>query len=247
MRKSTRDDNLIKLQYDQGIWEEDLSRINNASSLSDYLFPQDSNMILRRVGKYCAKLTTNENYLRKKAILLAGTFKGKEEICEIGCGSGWNLMALRYMGYKGKLAGIDISENGIKSIELANQKWDLNIQTRVGDMRSAEIFQSPLIQASRTLFTFLALEQLPKETEMVLGHLKKYAKTKEIILLESSRELFPFHYSELLSKIYTSKRDYLRTLKKYMKRNEIDHQIERVKFSHRIGNEIAIWRLGSNQ
>jgi hypothetical protein len=245
LSKSTRNDILIELQYDKGIWENDLHRITQAKSLEEYLFPKDSNLILRRAGNYSAGLMTNEKYLRAKAALLMKTFENREEICEIGCGAGWNLLALRYMGFRGKLAGIDISKNGLKTIDLASHRWGLDIQTCFGDMRSNEIFQSPPINSATTLFTYLALEQLPDDAEIVLRHLDRYARQKEVILLESSRELFPLHYSEFLSKIYTLKRDYLRCIGLYMRKNDIEYRVDRVKFSHRIGNEIAIYRLGS--
>jgi SAM-dependent methyltransferase len=246
MPQTTRKDTLVTLEYDKGLWRQSLSQIENANSLEDFLFPRDNNLLLRRIGNYSAKFITYEEYLRAKANLLANIFLAKEDICEIGCGQGWNLMALRWLGYDGNLSGVDISKNGINVIEIANRRWNLDIQTRVGDMRQEEVFLQTPIASSSNLFTFLALEQLPIDTYVVLQNFVRFANEKSIILLESSRELFPLHYSEILSRIYTSKRDYLRTLQSLLKKRGIVYQVERIRFSHRIGNEIAAWYLGDN-
>lgn len=149
------------------------------------------------------------------------------------------------MGFQGKLTGIDISKNGIKAVQFANKKYDLNIQTIIGDIRSSEIYSCFPVNSSTTLFTYLALEQLPVDAENVLVQLSNLAKERDVYLLESSQELFSLHYSEMLSKIYTRKRDYLTKLRFYMRKNKIKYTVSRVRYSHRIGNEIALYRISN--
>jgi hypothetical protein len=243
LHTATRTPELIQSQYDSGIWSSDLTRIQEAQSLEEYLFPKDSNYLLRRQGKYFARVVTNLDYLKSKANLLVQLLGENNSIGELGCGSGWNLMVLRAGGFKGKLYGADISRIGLEVIETANRKWNLQIDTELLDLNSKRVQESNTVSEPEALFTYLALEQLPTTASQLLKNITESFPKKKMLLIESSCELFPLHYSEILSRIYVSKRDYLRSLRKDLSSLNVKVTISRLRFSHRIGNEIASFQI----
>ena len=243
LRNDTRTPDLVKSQYESGIWSRDLQRIRHASSLEEYLFPKDNNLLLRRSGHYFVKVQSNFEFLRKKESLLCDLIGDSKSLGELGCGSGWNLMVLRANGFKGELYGADISETGLQVIEIANKKWNLQIRTELLDLNSSQVGESRTITQPDTLFTYLALEQLPLTTSHLLGLIKQKFPLKKMILIESATGLVPYHYSELLSIIYVYRRDYLSNLPKILSDLSIKAKISRLRFSHRIGNEIASYQI----
>lgn len=230
---------LVESQYENGIWAKDLRRVELANSLEEYLFPEDENPLLRRSGQYFAKIQTNLEFLRSKENLLRSLLGCEKSLGELGCGSGWNLMVLRANGFKGELYGADISETGLRVIEIANRRWNLQIETELLDLNSSRVAVSKTISAPDALFTYLALEQLPSTTSYVLGVITQKFPRKKLILIESASGLFPIHYSEVLSGIYVSRRNYLSNLSKILSDLSVNFKVSRLRFSHRIGNEIA--------
>jgi hypothetical protein len=243
LNRATRTPELIRSQYDGGVWSSDLARIHESKTLEEYLFPKDSNYLLRRQGNYFARASTNLDYLKEKASLLEELLGDNHSLGELGCGSGWNLMVLRAGGFKGKLYGADISPTGLEVIKVANKKWNLQIDTELVDLNSLRVHESKTVSEPGTLFTYLALEQLPITASQLLKNITGSFPEKKILLFESSCELFPLHYSEILSKIYVIKRDYLRCLRENLSSLNVKVTILRLRFSHRIGNEIACFQI----
>jgi hypothetical protein len=150
---------------------------------------------------------------------------------------------MRFLGFQGPLSGVDISPVGIQVVEEANAKWDLNINCVVGDISSKQTFSTELVQNSDCIFSFLALEQLPRESFHTLTFIRELLGEKKVFLLESSSGVFPFHYSEILTGIYTKKRDYLRTMRAYLDELSISYRIKRLNFSPSVGNDVVLWEL----
>jgi SAM-dependent methyltransferase len=245
LESKRRTKELIATEYDQGIWLKNLKRLRDSNSLEDYLFGGSDYPQLCRPGTYKTQLVARSEYLRAKAGLLHKLLSPFPSVCELGCGSGWNLIALRYLGFSGRLSGIDISPVGIQVIIEANAKWSLDINVSIGDITSQQTFKTALIQSSGAIFTFLALEQLPREAPLTLTNLYEISDSKSIFLIESASGLFPLHYSELLSILYTKKRDYLRTLRRFFDDLSIPYQVRRLNFSPVIGNDVALWEIVS--
>ncbi len=243
LKKDKRTPDLIELQYENGIWAKDLRRVELANSLEEYLFPEDKNQLLRRSGQYFAKIQLNLEFLRSKENLLRNLLGSEKSLGELGCGSGWNLMVLRANGFKGELYGADISETGLKVIEIANKRWNLQIQTELLDLNSSRVVGSKTISAPDALFTYLALEQLPLTASHVLREITQRFPQKKLILIESACGLFPIHYSEVLSKIYVARRNYLSNPSKILSDLSVNFKVSRLRFSHRIGNEIASYQI----
>ena len=243
LKRVERNRQLVDSQYDDGIWKSDLERIQLAESLEDYLFPKDNSFLLRRIGDYRARNISNHEYLRKKGALLVKLLGDQSSIAELGCGSGWNLLALRFLGYSGELNGVDISPRGISVINTANQKWGTDIKASTFDLTKPGLSNVEPIRESETLFSFLALEQLPNDMEKVIQNLFNEFPNRKMIFIESSTELLPLHYSELFSILYVYKRDYQHTLKSQLRNLQATFAVERIRFSHRIGNEIAVFRV----
>lgn len=243
MAPDKRSQELITKEYDQGVWSRHLKRVQESESLEEYLFGGSQFLAFCRPGTYKTQLMPRSDYLRAKAGLLQNLLNPFSSICELGCGSGWNLIAMRFLGFEGSLSGIDISPVGIQVIEEANAKWNLNINCAVGDISSRQVFLSDLFQNSESIFSFLALEQLPREAFHTLTYIRELRGGKKVFLLESSSGIFPLHYSEILTSIYTKKRDYLRTMKAYLNDLSISYSIKRLNFSPTVGNDVVLWEL----
>jgi SAM-dependent methyltransferase len=234
---------LVTKESDQGAWLRQLRRVHEYTSLEEYLFEGNQFLKLCRPGTYRTQLIPMSDYLRAKAGLLQNLLNPYSSVCELGCGAGWNLIAMRFLGFQGPLSGVDISPVGIQVVEEANAKWDLNINCVVGDISSKQTFSTELVQNSDCIFSFLALEQLPRESFHTLTFIRELLGEKKVFLLESSSGVFPFHYSEILTGIYTKKRDYLRTMRAYLDELSISYRIKRLNFSPSVGNDVVLWEL----
>ena len=191
-------------------------------------------------------------YLNFKANKLISLFKDQNlNILELGCGFGWNLSVLRNSGHAGNLLGVDISETGISLAKSISDKYNLNINYQVLDLTNYAHLKN-LIESIKCdiIFTYQVFEQLPHESEALIRSLIKIAKKRSFVLIESSASLKPLNYSDLLSKIYVWKKDYqtilCKTLKDLEQKNIIsDLSIQRLRCSHKIGNESAVYRFNS--
>jgi|1048.fasta_scaffold51334_1 2-polyprenyl-3-methyl-5-hydroxy-6-metoxy-1,4-benzoquinol methylase len=196
--------------------------------------------------------TDPSSYLDFKANKLLSLFKNKNaDILELGSGFGWNLSLLRNSGHTGNLTGVDISKEGISLASYISDHYNLNIDYKVLDITD-QLQLNNLFQQNMpdVIFTYQVFEQLPHESESLVKSLIKIAPSRSFILVESSASLRPRNFSDLLSKIYVWKKDYqtalYRTLKDFERKNLIrDLYIERLRCSHKIGNESAIYRFSS--
>lgn len=248
LKKYNRNNLLVESEYDGRIWKNDLIRAQSTSSLNQYLFPNATGMLLMRTGKYFAELSNSQNFLEIKKNLLNQILEVNkhENILELGCGSGWNLAILRKSGFDGNLYGLDISKNAIETISTLNKKYNLSIFAEVTDLTNESILSHEFVKSADVIFSYLTLEQMPLTAESVVRRFASLANEKRIFFLESSSDLFPYHYSDFLTKIYTKKKNYLRNLKKIFIKTGIPVQIKRLHISHRIGNEIALWELSTD-
>lgn len=220
-----RDSKVVNDQYNQGAWKLLLAHHYNLSllpnSLKDFLF---KNAILNDRGDFgnkislvnCGKLvmSTYEEYLKYKSMRLSRSIPIEvDSILEIGCGFGWNLASFRYNGFVGKLYGVDISENGIKLSNLISNKYNLNFETRVMDIK--ELDPSILSLSSVDLILiYQVLEQLPYDVEEILLKLVNTFPDTRFLIIESAAELFPKNLNLLMTRFYGKKQGYQRSVLK---------------------------------
>jgi len=192
----------------------------------------------------CGKLVMirYEEYLKYKAMRLHRSIPVEiDSIVEVGCGYGWNLAALRYHGFVGKLSGVDISENGIKLSNLISNKYNLNFKTRVMDIKKLDPDIESLYPVDLILI-YQVLEQLHGNVEKILFNLVKIFPNTRFLVIESAAELFPKNLNLLMTKLYINKQGYqksvLRTCKAMVKMDLINNlKFERYFCSGKFGHE----------
>ena len=130
---------------------------------------------------------------------------GDEELCELGCGFGFNLLSLKAENNFKKLYGFDISKNSL----LAGQKICEHFK-----IRNIFFDQIDLIDPknpswsklqNKTVFTYHCLEQLKHHLDDVLSNIiNSGAKrvihiepTTELLNLKSIRELTEYIYKKM--------------------------------------------------
>ena len=255
-----RTSGVVKSEYEDSGWKivsQSLSKIlkgKNRATIWNLLLHKsiEPNTSFAMAGNYVQ--TTSEEYLKYKSEKLKSIMSQFKnfEILELGCGFGWNLAVLREAGHMGKLTGADISQQGIYVARKISEKFSLNIQYVLVDLTDRRSL-SDLTQkhaSADLIFTYQVFEQLPYNTNNLVGSLIREFKKKKFIFIESSASLFPLSFSDLLSKYYVKKKCYQTdvhaVLKNYQKQGLIVNlQVERLRCGHKIGNESAIFSFDS--
>ena len=172
---------------------------------------------------YKTSIRRARKYSTAEQILIFRKFiSEKDEIVEIGCGLGHRLFSLAVNGFKNKLVGYDISENGILACRNINEHFKCDIKFDIFDLLSEESF---INIEGRTVFSHHVLEQLKYDTEKILYKLLKGAP-KQVIHFEPVVELNKWNLEGLASTLYAYARDYQNNLLKTLKRLERRHLLE---------------------
>jgi hypothetical protein len=214
-RLRTRDQ--VTAEYDAGTWHQRLHDRAwlRAADLSAFLVGNDRNLRIAKVGGRIVEIRTDEYYrlrLRALADLIAERAPADDEddeIVELGCGAGYNLFSLAAAGRFGRFAGFDISENAIAAATATAAHFGLTDRFRFGliDLTKANHPGFNEI-AGKTVFTYFAIEQVPRAVEDVLENIRRQ-RPRRVIHMEPSTELLkPWKPLDLLNYVYVKSMDY---------------------------------------
>jgi len=212
-----RTDAQVASEYDAGRWTrlESDRPWTRAATPGEYLTPND--------GRICTAMfdgrlyrTTVADYLdwriRRMRQIVDGYAVPGTPLVELGCGLGWNLVALRANGREDAMLGLDISERAIDAARATVAHFGLlDIRFDRLDFRDAS---APAWSGctGATVFTHFALEQVPNDTERVLRALQA-AGPARVIHIEPSTELLNWTTgADIATGLYVRSQDYQRRL-----------------------------------
>jgi len=218
--KNRRTRKLVKDSYNEATWKiflrsncwEFSSNLNNFVT-QDYwkgLFGGVTKKVSLIDNKICKVNSCDFSVFNEKKLPIFKKFISEEdEIVEIGCGSGSRLFFLRSVGFKNKMKGIDISENGIDTALKINKKFGTNIEFQVHDI--IENFNSKL--ENKTILSFHTMEQLKFYTNIVISNLIQM-KPKQVLHFEPVPEIYSTNLKDTISKLYIYANEYQNNLLK---------------------------------
>lgn len=257
-RISGRNYKTVKLDYNDTSWKIIANKIRQTLAAdpeieimsllsSSFIEPNTNLAVMSKI-----RITNPTNYLLYKASKLEELFPDKKlNVLELGTGFGWNLSVLRSSGHTGVLTGVDISEVAISLARDISSRYQLNISYSVIDItKTTQIINQFIPDDFDVIFSYQVFEQLPLDTTQLIESLVELFPCKQFIFIESSAKLPPKNLSDLLSKIYVWKKNYQVTLFKTLKNLEASNKIkdfgvERLRCSHKIGNESAVYKFRS--
>jgi SAM-dependent methyltransferase len=109
-----------------------------------------------------------------------------QEIVELGCGYGKNLLALWLAGFH-RLTGCDVSPRGLQAVREQAAHFGLRLETRLLDLTDLSCPSWACVEG-KVVLTHYAMEQLPRHLDDVLGRLAQ-ARPREVLHLEPLAEL----------------------------------------------------------
>lgn len=223
---------LVSREYDSGVWKrmsEDPSW-RHVESLEAFVCERtpgaERELVALVEGLVCR--VPNWVYYQYRAGKLQQILEclaDDEELIELGCGYGRNLLGLRMTGDWSRLSGYDISETAILTArEIAGALGQADIRFDHLDLRDRTHPNFADI-AKKTVFTYYCLEQLPYDTRSVLENMLD-ARPKRVIHVEPTGELLKWWRPiELVSLLYIRSRDYQRSLVKTLRELEAERRI----------------------
>ena len=221
----------VSKDYDRGEW------LRNLDQMKFKQFPDlaswncgwnEGGTITATIEGKLVKIDASEYYeFRTKKIvsLLDEFFDGSSELCELGCGSGRNLFAIKQLKPDMKIFGYDISDVGIETVKRIADHFNVEgIHVGTGDLLSANGLSFNI--ENKNVFTYFVLEQLPDALDIFFENVIK-GKPKKVLHLEPTYELLNnSSLRDLASKAYVERQDYVRTLLEKLRALEDDGRIE---------------------
>ncbi len=204
----------VTAEYHSGRWHQTLEDRAwlRAPDLCAFLVGTNTSVRIAKVDGRIVQIPTNEYYrLRLRALtdLIAAQATDGSEIVELGCGAGYNLLSLAAAGRPGRLAGFDISENAIEAARATAERFGLADRMRFGLIDLTEAHHPSFRQiAGKTVFTYFAIEQVPRAVEDVLENILGHRPTRVIHMEPTTELLEPWKPLDLLNYIYVKSMDY---------------------------------------
>jgi SAM-dependent methyltransferase len=213
-----RDEKRVAEEYDRGLWERLLStrRWECAHDAIEFLVGADDGLRLCKIAG-CAVRMPERDYYRFRIHALVRLMEtwggGVDTLVELGCGSGYNLLALATAARWRTLLGFDISFNAISAARqiaahfgLSGLRFDVMDITEPGHPAFHAV-------SGRTVFTYFCLEQVPHAVPGVIDNLLM-ARPRRVIHIEPAAEFLdlsrPADWSNYL---YVKSVDYQRCLR----------------------------------
>jgi len=217
-RRQYRSKDEVKSDYDLGSWSAVLNekrwlKFNNLESYLTLFGRKDFQ--IAKIDNEIVKIKTSDYYiyrLKKINQIILNYCNGDDEICELGCGFGFNILSLRSSDNYKNLYGFDISKNAIAAAKLSSKHFNLeNITFDQIDLTNPEDLNWAGIK-NRTVLTYYCLEQLKHSLNSVLENIIN-SGVKRVIHLEPTIELLDFwSIKDLVNYLYIKRRDYLDNL-----------------------------------
>lgn len=225
---------------------------NTQSIITDKLFLLYGSNKIRLVRAKKFLIMQDHEYNAFKYSLLFKNVYQHRSIIEIGCGFGRNLFAIRNLGYKGDLAGIDISSNAISLGKLIDKELNLRVNFAKVDAKKMAHRDFRDLKKSETglVLSYQFFEQIPNDVETVLAKLVDIFSGHNFIFIESRAELTGTTLSEFITKIYMRKKNYqnslLKNLRSLQERGEIaDLRVDKYSCAGKYGHENAMYRFNT--
>jgi SAM-dependent methyltransferase len=213
LRPDHRTRQQVASEYDQGDWARALAdqRWSRCATLEDYLLPEERSRRRALIDGRLVSVGTREYYryrAERLRALLADAAAGADEIVEVGCGTGTNVLTLAADPRWRRLSGYDISPSGIAVARacaahfgLAQAAFDRIDLTDAGSPGFAAL-------AGQVVFSYYCMEQLRHHMPTVLANLRS-AKPRRVVHIEPTLELWSrWRLRDLASRAYTKRRDY---------------------------------------
>jgi hypothetical protein len=222
-KSQKRNRGLVDEDYNSGVWKKVLEekKWNRSKDIKEYLLPSTP-VESRRVALVDGKLShiSDRDYYLHKISKIQEALKqssgADDTLVELGCGYGWNLMALADLHYWNRLEGYDISENGIQACRESSTKLGVKIEADILDLMSADAETYSKKLQGKVVFTYFCLEQLKGQIESIVEKLIQ-AKPKRVIHIETSAgSLKVLRAVDWLTYIYITRKDYQSELKKIL-------------------------------
>lgn len=211
---ATRTPEIVAAEYDLGAWRLvlDARRWERVERLDDLLVPEQNKLAMRLVEGRLVEVDDRTYYeyrARKlehmiKSLATDTTRAGRAPLVELGSGWGMNLFTLLARGWKGPLAGYEVSRHGVEASRAIAARFNAPIAFEQADMLRNEV---PIEGA--TVFTYYSLEQLKPHIFEVLERIRAWRPAR-VVHIEPTYELYRrLGLREALSRDYVRQRDYL--------------------------------------
>lgn len=254
LRRTPRLRPRVTEEYDAGTWKRvrDARRWEQEPSLERFLIGSDGRMRIARVdGSYVRIRTSDYHGYRIGALAQAmRTYADQdEELIELGCGYGYNLFSLALSGTWPRLAGFDISENGVAAGREIARHFGLEQRLRFGQLDLTDSGDANFQQIKgKTVFSYFCIEQLTYAIESTIKNILAQ-RPRRVVHFESASEMLrPWHPRDLLNKLYVHSMDYQAELISALQKLERERLItivaqKRMAFAPTIHNDgfIIVW------
>jgi len=221
MPSQNRTSSVVNNEYNDRSYNTLLSkyRKNTQSIITDKLFLLYGSKKIRLVRAKKFLIMQDHEYNTFKYNELFKNVYLHRSIIEIGCGFGRNLFAIRNLGYKGDLAGIDISSNAISLAKLIDKKLNLRVNFAKVDAKKMTSYDFKELRKSKSglVMSYQFFEQIPNDVETVLAKLVSIFSGHHFIFIESRAELTGTTLSEFITKVYIRKKNYQNSLLKNLR------------------------------
>jgi hypothetical protein len=216
-KKISRDSFYVKNEYDEGYWKDVLKNKNWRNvSLNDFLTGRNRSERICIIEGKVARIKSDSYYrYRLSALqnLLADYSADSDEIIELGCGYGYNLLTLSNDAKWTKLMGFDISNNAILAGNEISAHYHLKNKIFLNVMDITNIDDISFCHVTdKIVFTYFCLEQLPTAIDTVIQNLLHH-KPKRVINIEPASTMLSWlNLRDIVSKYYLYSVNYQRTL-----------------------------------
>lgn len=252
-RPKTRTEDQVGLEYDVGSWRAMLESRAWEKYLSLEAFLVSSDLQSDRVvtvDDSLVRMSTTDYYrLRLKAVqrIIEANMVG-DSLVEIGSGFGLNLFSVALANKHARLAGYDISVNGVTAARMIAKHFGVsNVSFDIHDLITASDAEYRRFEGS-TVLSYLCLEQLGSYTEHIIQKLLR-SGARRMIHVETTYELLRrWSPRDWLSYLYVRRMDYitdlLATLRRFEQRGALRIlRAERLNYSPTIRNTttLIVW------
>jgi SAM-dependent methyltransferase len=217
-------------RWEQG-WGEILARLENQPFSTSLLVPQYYKYNLISIDHqffyFDDPLTEYKLFEELRNHLVETYTAGFENIYELGCGTGHNLIRIvDAVSESVKVTGCDFAATSGKIIDNFPQKYRSRIEFQHLDMLKMKRGCNFRFEPGSLVFTFLSLEQLADQFQPLLDHLLQ-SGVRRVVNVEPITEFYDKRYmDDSIFSLYHEHRNYLQgylfSLKNLQAHNKID-------------------------
>lgn len=203
----------VATDYDRGVWRNALAekRWLGSATLADYVEPDRGRMRVATISGRLVRIDSGEYYRYRNRLLTSVLERwagDEEDLVELGCGTGFNIFALRLWGRWKRLVGFDVSENALAAAREATRHFGVSgvafEPLDVGDPNAPNLRHL----RGKVVFTYYVLEQLKYELRPVIENLVR-AGVKRAVHIEPGTDLLsPWSLRFVANRLYIHRQDY---------------------------------------